>query len=252
MRKKTDKNIKRQFLNRYVFLPLFVFLSTGFIYPGVALLTKWFASNSGDPYAQCVALPPETVGGLYLGGLLVVIAWPFLFRALNSATLALLYPVPYGIWMATWWFGGAAGILLCDRLPGQEVIFPLIHFCLLAIAVLSAIWLHRRLPQTIDFNKHVYDFEKMQLRSGPVLRADGATVKTRHVVGVFVFFISAKFVLDYLLALKVPKASIGDWEGVILLSALGYLFLLMSASGVSTAWHVHKRCMGRKMTIASS
>lgn len=252
MRKKTDKNIKRFFLKRYVLLPVFVFLSIGFIYPGVALLTKWFASNSGDPYAQCVVLPPETVGSLYLAGLLIVVAWACLFRALNSAMLALLYPVPYGMWMATWWFGAASAILLCDRLPGREAILPLVHLCLFSIAAACAIWLHRRLPRTIDFNKQVYDFERMELGSGPVLRPDAATVKSTHVVWIFAFFIAAKFVLDYLLLLRVPKESIGDWEGVILLSALGYLFLLISASGISTAWHVHKRCRGRKMTIGSS
>jgi hypothetical protein len=249
LREKEKRNTGRMFLGRYVLLPLATFCLTGFIYPGVALLEKWVGPDTGSRYAHCVAMPPETVGATYTAGILVLLAWAVLFRYMNNALLALLYALPWGVWMATWWFAAALGVMMCDSLPGREVIYPLTHLVLLSLAVSGAIWLHTRLPRTIEFNRQVYDFDTMQLALFvPVVRPDGATVRPKHFLYVFAFLVPAGLALIYIDS-KVPKLHVGDWGGVILLTGIGYLFLLLSWGGVSTAWHVFRRSKGRRMTI---
>jgi hypothetical protein len=182
--------------------------------------------------------------------LIALIGWGIVFRLSNDGLLALLEPVPIGLLIATWFIAGGLGIALCRPLPAFGVLYPLTHACFFAIAIYCVAWLHIHLPRTIEFNPHVYDFEHGQLALfGSVARPDGKVARPVHVVSALLFLAGAKVIFDYLLGLMVTRRYVGEWEGVIGLTAVGYLFLILGASGISTAWHVARRLHGRKMTI---
>jgi len=245
-----NHTVSRIFIQRYIGYPILTFLALGFIYPGAPLLAKWSHINAGDPLAYCTAFSHETVGIVLVCELAAMLGWAVLFRLRNDGVLALLEAVPFGLLMATWFSAVGLGIALCRPLPAFDVLYPLVHACLLPVAVYCIVWMHVHLPRTIEFNKHVYDFEKGRLALfSAAVRPDGATVKARHFVYVAIFFALAKVILDYLLAPKVSGQFVGEWEGVIGMTALGYLFLVLAASGISTAWHVARGSRGVKMMI---
>jgi len=240
----------RKFWSRFVGLPLFTVAGLAFIYPGGPLLAQWSGFNHDDPIAYCTSFPPQAVGFVMLIELAVTIGWPVLFRWRNDGILALLWAVPVGLLLGTWFIAGGLGIALCPPLPALGLLYPLAHACLLAVAIYCTVWLHIRLPRTIEFNPHVYDFEHGQLALfGSVARPDGKLLRPAHFFYVLAFLAAAKLILDYLLGLVVTRRYISEWEAVMGLTALGYLFLIIGASAISTVWHVARRLRGRKMTI---
>jgi hypothetical protein len=239
-----------KFFSRFVGLPILTFVALAFIYPGGPLLARWTHTNPGDPIAQCTAFDPKTVGVVMLVELGALIGWSILVRVRNDGVLALLESVPFGVLIGTWFTAGGLGIALCRPLPAFGLLYPLTHACLLAVAAYCIVWLHVRLPRTIDFNPQVYDFAHRQLAIfGVAARPDGKVVRPVHYLYVFAFFAGAALLFNYLLGLVVARRYVGDWEAVIGMTACGYLFFILGISGVSTAWHVARRLRGEKMTI---
>jgi hypothetical protein len=254
--------VERQLRSRHVYLPLITFACMGFVFPGVALLTRKFGSPRPGEIAACSSFSFDAAGAALLVLAVVTIAWPLAFRRLNSALYFMAWAFPWAGTTASWFFLGAIAIVACTPLPYSGILLPALNL-LFSTVTLAAFWLvlRPRVPLAIEANPPKWDFDKMEyslFASAMSPQRAGRTKRDAAVKSGIAAFATAvgvlivvRWILDWTLTRHMSLAAARDWEGTSLLMAISYGVVLVALGQAYAMYVVYRKCVavGGKMRI---